>query len=114
VLYAFQLAHGKDYRANLEIPIEPDLASAEQPALVVVFKTGDPWPISGAAPMPRHHLCGAVSAAWRSKRVRGSDRVKDPVFILNVDESKIILPPASAPRARLPACSPTPRTRSRR
>ena len=57
VLYAFELAHGKDYRANLEIPVEPDLASAEQPALVVVFKTGDPWPISGSAPKPGTTLC---------------------------------------------------------
>ena len=97
VLDAFQLAHGKDYRANLEIPIEPDLASAEQPALVVVFKTGDPWPISGAAPMPGTTFVEPSPPPGVRSVCVGLTGVKDPVFILNVDESKIILPPASAP-----------------
>ncbi len=97
VLYAFELAHGEDYRANLEIPIEPDLASAEQPALVVVFKTGDPWPISGSAPMPGATFVPPSPPPGVRSVCVGLTGVQDPVFIINVDESKIILPPASAP-----------------
>jgi hypothetical protein len=97
VLSAFELAHGKDYRANLEIPVEPDLASAEQPALVVVFKTGDPWPISGSAPNPGTTVAPRSPPPGVRSVCVGLTGVKDPVFIINVDESKIVLPPASAP-----------------
>ena len=99
VLYAFELAHGRDYRANLEIPVEPDLAAAEQPALVVVFKTGDALPIFMPPQMPGTSelpLDLSPPPGVRSVCV-GLTGVKDPISITNVDESKIILPPASAP-----------------
>jgi hypothetical protein len=92
VLSAFELAHGKDYRANLEIPLQADLASAEQPALVVVFKTGDSSSSIGGNPP----LVFTPPPGTRSVCV-GLTGVKDPVLITNVDESKIILPPASSP-----------------
>jgi hypothetical protein len=99
VLYAFELAHGKDYRADLQIPLEPGLASAEQPALVVVFKTGDSAFISVPAPMPgTSGVNPEITAPPDSRTVCvGLTGVKDPVLIRNLDKSQIVLPPAPMP-----------------
>jgi hypothetical protein len=99
VLYAFELAHGKDYRADLQIPLEPGLASAEQPALVVVFKTGDSAIISGPGPMPgTSGVNPEITAPPDSRTVCvGLTGVKDPVLIRNLDKSQIVLPPSPMP-----------------
>jgi hypothetical protein len=96
VLYAFELAHGKDYRANLQIPLEPALAGAEQPALVVVFKTGDPLNIS--QPYVPGHSPVAVPPPPDARTVCiGLTGVNQPVVIVNLDKSKIVPPPAPSP-----------------
>ncbi|MGD0122685.1 MAG: hypothetical protein ABSC46_09015 [Candidatus Limnocylindrales bacterium] len=99
VLYAFALSHGKDYRADLQIPVEPGLASAEQPALVVVFKTGTSDVVSGPGPMPgTSGVNPEITPPPDARTVCvGLTGVKDPVLIRNLDKSKIVLPPARAP-----------------
>ena len=92
VLYAWELAHGSDYRAHLIVPVQPDLAAASEPALVVVFKTGDSSSSSGGnppfvftPPPGSHTVCVGVTGA------------NEGVLIRNLAESNLVLPPASAP-----------------
>ena len=92
VMYAFELAHGKDYRSNLQIPVVPSLASAEQPALFVLFKTGDSTSSSGGDPP----LIFTPSPGERSVCV-GLTGIANPVYITNVEPAEIVLPPAAAP-----------------
>jgi hypothetical protein len=92
VLYAWELSHGRDYRANLIVPVQPLLASATESALVVVFKTGDSLSSSGGnpplivtPPPGSHTVCVGPSGTG------------EPTLILNLAESNLVLPPASAP-----------------
>jgi hypothetical protein len=98
VQFAFELAHGKDYRANLRIPVEPALASASEPALVVVFATGDssyvwPPPVAGVTSKP---IVFTPPPGSRTVCV-GLTGTAAPVLLSNLDPSSIALPPASPP-----------------
>jgi hypothetical protein len=91
VLYAWELSHGRDYRANLIVPVQPMLASASESALVVVFRTGDSLSSSGGnppliftPPPGSHTVCVGPSGTG------------EPTLILNLAESNLVLPPASA------------------
>ena len=92
VLYAWELTHGRDYRANLVVPVQPMLASATESALIVVFKTGNSLSSSGGnppliftPPQGSHTVCVGPSGTG------------EPTLILNLAESNLVLPPASAP-----------------
>jgi hypothetical protein len=89
---ALALDHGKDYRANLLIPVQPELASAEEPALLVVFTTGDSSTSAGGSPPlvftpppGSHTVCVGLTG------------VADPVVIRNLDAAAIVEVPAPAP-----------------
>lgn len=70
VMEVFELSHGRDYRTYLRVPVQPDLMSADQPALVVVFKTGDSSfssggnpPLEFTPPPGAHTVCVALTGA---------------------------------------------------
>jgi hypothetical protein len=70
VMQVFELSHGRDYRTYLRVPVQPDLMSADQPALVVVFKTGDSSfssggnpPLEFTPPPGTHTVCVALTGA---------------------------------------------------
>jgi hypothetical protein len=92
VLYAWELIHGRDYRANLVVPVQPLLASAGESALVVVFRTGDSLSSSGGNPP----LIFTPPPGSHSVCV-GPTGTGEPTLILNLAESNLVLPPASAP-----------------
>ena len=92
VLYAWTLAHGSDYRANLLVPVQPDLASATESALVVVFKTGDATSSSGGNPP----LVFPPPPGSRTVCV-GLTGTSSPILLSNLPEASIVLPPAAAP-----------------
>ena len=92
VQYAFELAHGRDYRANLRLPVQPDLAGAEEPALVVVFTTGTPLhSIGGNPPLAFTPRPGARTVCVDMAGLQY------PLFLNNLDPSEIVLPPAPEP-----------------
>jgi hypothetical protein len=105
VLYAWELAHGRDYRKYIVVPVQPELASAQEPALVVVFTTGDDlkiWapPFVGSSQQP----AAVVTPAAVFTPPPGSHTVcvgltgaSQAVPFLNLAESNLVLPPASAP-----------------
>jgi hypothetical protein len=92
VQYAFELAHGRDYRANLRLPVQPDLAGAEEPALVVVFTTGTPLhSIGGDPPVAFTPRPGARTVCVDMAGLQY------PLLLNNLDPSEIVLPPAPQP-----------------